>query len=60
MKDKRQLELNFNDPVEYLARPTYLGNTTRRASNCAPATLIVYVKTNVTVTAPQIGDEEGA
>jgi hypothetical protein len=65
VKDKRQLELNFDDPTEYLAPPTYLGNTTHCHSNSAPTTLVVKIPTNVTIkrtllAAPQIGDEEGA
>ncbi|MEW9836579.1 hypothetical protein [Mesorhizobium marinum] len=54
MKKEHQLELNFDDPVEYLAPPTYLGGATRRISVKHGATvvhveiryIVEYVPTN--------------
>ncbi|MER9684673.1 MULTISPECIES: hypothetical protein [unclassified Mesorhizobium] len=64
MKDERQLELNFDDPVEYLARPTYLGNTARSHGTCTTGTIAVEIKIRVAlktrIAGSQIGGEEKA
>jgi hypothetical protein len=48
MSKERQLELNFDDPVEYLAPPTYLGGVTQRAPDKPASATVIHVKARVT------------
>jgi len=49
MRKERQLELNFDDPVEYLSRPTYLGDATRAVPSKATGATILQVEIRVIV-----------
>ena len=64
MKEERKLELNFDDPVEYLTAPTYLGATARRLVSRAPKPVAADVEIQVTVktvmAGSRIAGKEGA
>lgn len=49
MKNERQLEFNFDDPIEYLAPPTYFGSARYRISDKQLGAAVVHVETRVTV-----------
>ena len=49
MRKERQLEFNFDDPVQYLSRPTYLSGATRAVPGKATGATILPVEIRVIV-----------